>query len=115
VPVTLEGEFIQAPIDQPRQKSAKRPRQVPVTLEGEFIQAPPQRPAKRGRKTAAAFELPFDPAPVPKRARAAQGGGAWDGAPGERRSPAAKRAKSGRAKPAAPNDDFNEDSIWPDL
>lgn len=95
VPVTLEGQFIETPVDQPRKKPARRVRPVPVTLEGQFIETPVdqprQRPVKRGRKAAAGFDLPFDPAPV------------------------SKRAKGRQIKPTAPNDDFDEDAIWRDL
>ena len=115
VPVTLEGQFIQSPVDQPRQKPARRVRQVPVTLEGQFIETPMeqprQRPAKRGRKAAAAFDLPFDPAPTPNRSRVNSDGGEWTDGAG--RNPTAKRAR--RIKPTAPNDDFDEDAIWRDL
>jgi hypothetical protein len=115
VPVTLEGQFVETPIEQPRPKPARRVRQVPVTLEGQFIETPieqpRQRPTKRGRKTAAEFDLPFDPAPAPTRARVNPDGGEWTDGAG--RNPTAKRAR--RIKPTAPNDDFDEDAIWRDL
>ncbi len=115
VPVTLDGQFIETPADQPRKKPARRVRQVPVTPEGQFVETPMeqprQRPSKRGQKPAVQFDLPFDPAPVSKRARVAPDGGEW--ADGAGRNPTAKRAR--RIKPTAPNDDFNEDAIWRDL
>lgn len=95
--------------DEKGGRRSKRARQVPVTLDGQFIapaDQPRQRPAKRGRKAAEAFDLPFDPAPVPKRALVAPECGEWMDGP--------KRARGRRVKPAAPDDDFNEDAIWPD-
>ena len=119
VPVTLDGEFIQTRMDKPRPKNARRMRQIPVTLDGQFARAPEDQPrqksSKRGRKAAAEVNLPFDLAPAPKRARAAQEGGAeWMDA-AWREAPDVKRGKGRRIKPAAPNDDFDEDTIWRDL
>ena len=110
VPMTLEGQYTETPAGTAHRRPAKRARQVPVTLEGQFTEMPtgtaPRRPAKRGRKDAAAFDLPFDPAPIPKRTRVAPDGG--DRADGP------KRARGGRIRQAVPKEDFNEDAIWPD-
>ena len=118
-PEPLDGEFIQTPMDKLRQKNARRVRQVPVTLDGQFARVPEDQPrqksAKRGRKAASEVDLPFDLAPAPKRTRAVQGGGAEWMDVVRREAPDTKRGKGRRIKPAAPNDDFDEDTIWRDL
>lgn len=91
----------------------KRARKVPVSLDGEFTRMPASRPGPRtrARKAAADSDLPFDPEPVSGRAhRAPHDGEGW-----MNEAPGAKRVKRRRAQPAAPDDDFNEDAIWPDL
>ena len=114
-PVAKSARRVRNPQDAvheaPGAKPARRARNVPVSLEGQFAPAPMTLPrekrAKRGRSAAAEIELPFDPRPVRGRRTPPNGG--------EARGSGAAKAKGGRTRPAAPHDDFSEDTIWPDL